>query len=92
MVVQESGVFLLDRDAEVLELDQLWARSEVDQLWIVVREGESMIPRVLKRVVADKVVHDVVPLNADRFLDETSFLEWVRIDKRTQKCSLPLVV
>lgn len=53
MVVQEAGVFLFERNAEVLELDELWSRSEVNELGVVVGEGESVVPRVLKRVVAD---------------------------------------
>lgn len=81
MVVQESRVLLLDRDAEILQLNQLGSRSEVDQFRIVVREGEPVVPRVLKRVVTDQVVHYVVPLDTDCLLDESALLEWIRVDQ-----------
>lgn len=69
VVIQETGVFLLHRDAKVLKLDQFWSRPEVGQFWVVVGEGQPVIPRVLKRVVADQVMHDVVPLDTDCLLD-----------------------
>lgn len=91
-VVQEARIFLLDWDSEVLELDQFWSWSQMRELGVVVWMGKTVVSGILEGVVADQMVHHVVPLDADGLLDQPPLLERVRVNKRPQERSLSLVV
>lgn len=90
-VVEEAGVFLLGWDAEFLMLYEFWAWRDMRKLGVVVRTGQSVVSCVLKGVVAHEVVHNIVPLDANRLFDESTLLERVRVDKRAQQSSFALV-
>lgn len=83
-VFEEAGVFLLGWDSKFLMLHQFWSWRDMRKLGVVVRTGQSVISCIFKGIVADEVVHNIVPLDANGLFDESTFLEGVRVNKRAQ--------